>query len=50
MRFPASFRFAAAAMALGALTACSSVPITSMVKLVRTDLAATDPADRKSVV
>lgn len=44
MRFPASFRFAAAAMALGALTACSSVPITSMVKLVRTDLAATDPA------
>ncbi|NEW90209.1 hypothetical protein DU475_23485, partial [Rhodopseudomonas sp. WA056] len=44
MRFPASFKFVAAAMALGALAACSSVPVTSMVKLARTDLSATDPA------
>jgi len=35
---------AAAVLAVAALTGCSSVPLTSMVKLARTDLAATDPA------
>ncbi|KPF95790.1 hypothetical protein IP86_18060 [Rhodopseudomonas sp. AAP120] len=44
MRFPVSLKLAAAALVLGALTACSSVPVTSMVKLARTDLSATDPA------
>ncbi|WP_322515559.1 hypothetical protein SR870_21670 [Rhodopseudomonas palustris] len=47
MCFPAFFRpFAAVAaiLTVAALTACSSVPLTSMVKLARTDLAATDPA------
>ncbi|RED31950.1 hypothetical protein BJ123_11340 [Rhodopseudomonas thermotolerans] len=44
MRFPVSFKLVAAAIVLGALTACSSVPVTSMLKLARTDLSATDPA------
>ncbi|MFZ5739023.1 MAG: hypothetical protein ACOY6K_19315 [Pseudomonadota bacterium] len=44
MRFPVSFKLVAAAIVLGALTACSSVPVTSMLKLMRTDLSATDPA------
>ncbi|PZA09747.1 hypothetical protein DNX69_20555 [Rhodopseudomonas palustris] len=44
MRFPAVLKLAVAALALGVLTACSSVPVTSMVKLARTDLSATDPA------
>ncbi|ABD09163.1 conserved hypothetical protein [Rhodopseudomonas palustris HaA2] len=35
---------AAAVLAVAALTACSSVPVTSMVKLARTDLATADPA------
>lgn len=44
MRFPALLNLAAAALALGVLTACSSVPVTSMLKLVRTDISAIDPA------
>ncbi|MGX7743928.1 hypothetical protein [Rhodopseudomonas parapalustris] len=44
MRFPTSFKFAAAVLWLGALTACSSIPVTTMVKLARTDLSATDPS------
>lgn len=44
MRFPALLNLAAATLVLGALTACSSVPVTSMLKLARTDLSATDPA------
>ncbi|MCG6205486.1 hypothetical protein LPW26_12615 [Rhodopseudomonas sp. HC1] len=45
MRFPALSQLTAAALlALGTLTACSSVPVTSMVRLARTDLSATDPA------
>jgi hypothetical protein len=47
MYFPVSARSlaaAAAVLSVAALTACSSVPVTSMVKLARTDLAATDPA------
>lgn len=44
MRFPNPLKLAVAALALGVLTACSSVPVTSMVKLARTDLSTTDPA------